>query len=137
MGPLPFHSGGANTCIHRCAAVSTKLLAPGVGASNAHPHPHTQVERARAQVASLPHAGSYSDLCTSLRRQHDEEVAISATLQAQAQALERAEVAHERAVARLAKAGGEAAAGQGDAAGVVAALQEEVARLRQQVGVDP
>jgi hypothetical protein len=96
----------------------------------------TQVERARAQVAALPHAGSYSELCTALRRQHDEEVAISATLAAQAAALDKAEAAHARAAARLANAGGGGGGGgggDGDGAAMVAGLTEEVARLRRQV----
>ena len=89
-----------------------------------------QVEQARAQVSSLPHAGGYTELCTALRRQHDEEVSISATLQAQAAAHERAEAAHARAMARLSKAG----SGVGGGEDPVAGLKEEVARLRRQVG---
>jgi len=97
-----------------------------------------KVERARAQVTALPHAAAYTDLCTALRQQHDDEVAISTTLAAQAGAYERAEAAHARAMAALTKASTGAAAGRGGddedgAAGMVAWLRDEVGQLRQQV----
>jgi hypothetical protein len=92
-----------------------------------------QVERARAQAAALPAAGEYSELCTALRRCHDEEVAISSTLAAQAGACERAEAAHARAAAALERASGAGGVSQLNGVGMVAALRDEVARLRQQV----
>jgi hypothetical protein len=62
--------------------------------------------------------------------------ALPCTLQAGA--CERAEAAHARATAALARAEGAGGGGGGgatrDGAGMVAALRDEVARLRQQVG---
>lgn len=58
-------------------------------------------------------------------------MSISATLQAQAAGHERAEAAHARAAARLGKAGG--GGGGADGNDLLAALKEDVAKLRRQV----
>ena len=126
----------SHACTARLVGSGIAVHAPRVRAARLRMCATAQVEQARAQVSSLPHAGGYTELCTALRRQHDEEVSISATLQAQAAAHERAEAAHARAMARLSKAGSGVGGGGGGGGDEdpVAGLKEEVARLRRQVG---
>jgi hypothetical protein len=92
------------------------------------------VDRARERVAALPGASAYEGLCTALRRQHDDEVAISAGLAAAAAAHGRARAAAARAEERLARAGaGGGGGGAGGGGDPVEDLRAEVARLREQV----
>ncbi|KAF8065737.1 IFT81 [Scenedesmus sp. PABB004] len=93
-----------------------------------------RVEAAAAAAATLPDAGGFRNACVSLRQEHDREVAISQKLQAQQQAMERAEAAYARSAGRLREMQAALAAqGGGDGARVLEVLQDDVARLRAQV----
>eukprot|EP00879_Flechtneria_rotunda_P024027 GHRR01025449.1.p1 GENE.GHRR01025449.1~~GHRR01025449.1.p1 ORF type:complete len:555 (+),score=232.10 GHRR01025449.1:142-1806(+) len=95
-----------------------------------------KVDRAANQATALPDASNYRDICVALRQEHDREVAISQQLQAQQQQLDRAEANHQRSAGRLREMEQHLAVQGGleaDASKMLEVLQDDVARLRQQI----
>lgn len=95
-----------------------------------------RADAARAAALALPGASVYASPCTALRREHDEEVAISERLAGAAAALDKARARTARASAaaeRAAEVVGRGALAGGDGSALVEALKREVAALRVQV----
>mmetsp|Transcript_19160 Transcript_19160/g.53649 ORF Transcript_19160/g.53649 Transcript_19160/m.53649 type:complete len:674 (-) Transcript_19160:217-2238(-) len=90
-----------------------------------------KVERAKAQVDRVADKNSYLEVCISLRKEQDEEVALSNQMQTQRQLLEKAEAHYNKVNARLKELS--ANYQEGSATKLMESLSEDVNSLRFQV----
>ncbi|GAX78455.1 hypothetical protein CEUSTIGMA_g5895.t1 [Chlamydomonas eustigma] len=90
-----------------------------------------KVAKAKAQVDKIQDKASYMDVCSSLRKQQDEEVNLSIQMQDQNKKLEKADDQLRKVNARLREL--QASNQEGSATKIFDRLNEEVTSLRSQV----
>eukprot|EP00798_Chlamydomonas_sp_ICE-L_P015561 gene15561-21655_t len=90
-----------------------------------------KVDRAHKQVEKVPDRQNYMDVCSSLRKQQDEEVNLSMSLQTQKLQLEKTAGSYHKVSARLKEMSSSYQEGSGSK--LLQSLNEDVNNLRAQV----
>ncbi|MEW5299244.1 MAG: hypothetical protein WDW36_002278 [Sanguina aurantia] len=90
-----------------------------------------KVERARQQVERVPDKGSYIEVCASLRKQQDSEVAQANQIATQRQNLQKQEGVYNKATTRLREM--QSSFQEGSAGRVLETIASDVNSLRSQV----